>query len=149
MAGNKKPRKRRSVAPVPKADRPLPIVFAVAPELKRRLDTGAHSSLDALRLGAGVADDAHTVMHAALLALELRRHMKPDQTTDDVIADGLAAIRRVYARHEKTGKWGFTGDEFASLKEVLTLSDAMQGLCSRREMRDAAAAVAIKTKGIV
>ena len=45
----------------------------------------------------------------------------------------LAAIRSVKTRHEKTGRWGTTGEEFKIIGEALNLTDDMQMNTTRKQ----------------
>jgi len=48
----------------------------------------------------------------------------------------LAAIKSVKARHERTSKWGTTGEEFNVIGQALNLTDEMQLNTTRRQQED-------------
>lgn len=54
----------------------------------------------------------------------------------ELMEQSLKAIRSVKTRHEKTGRWGTTGNEFFKIGEALNLVDEMQKNTTRREQED-------------
>ncbi len=54
----------------------------------------------------------------------------------ELMEQSLKAIRSVKTRHEKTGRWGTTGDEFNIIGQALNLTDDMQINTTRRQQED-------------
>jgi hypothetical protein len=57
------------------------------------------------------------------------------------LEDGLAAIRGIKDRLERTGKYGASQPEFQAIGVALGLTDEMQKMATRKEQRDALRAV--------
>jgi hypothetical protein len=54
----------------------------------------------------------------------------------ELMEQSLAAIKSVKARHERTNKWGTTGEEFNVIGQALNLTDEMQLNTTRRQQED-------------
>jgi len=54
----------------------------------------------------------------------------------ELMEQSLAAIKSVKARHERTSKWGTTGEEFNVIGQALNLTDEMQLNTTRRQQED-------------
>ena len=50
-----------------------------------------------------------------------------------LMESSLAAIRSVNERHQRTGRWGTTGEEFNIIGQALNLTDEMQMATTRRQ----------------
>jgi len=51
----------------------------------------------------------------------------------ELMEQSLKAIRSVKTRHEKTGRWGTTGEEFNIIGQALVLTDDMQMNTTRKQ----------------
>jgi len=51
----------------------------------------------------------------------------------ELMEQSLAAIKSVKARHERTNKWGTSGEEFNVIGQALNLTDEMQLNTTRRQ----------------
>ena len=54
----------------------------------------------------------------------------------ELMEQSLAAIKSVKARHERTNKWGTSGEEFNVIGQALNLTDEMQLNTTRRQQED-------------
>ncbi len=54
----------------------------------------------------------------------------------ELMEQSLKAIRSVKDRHDRTGKWGTTGEEFNIIGQALNLTDDMQMNTTRRQQED-------------
>jgi hypothetical protein len=54
----------------------------------------------------------------------------------ELMEQSLAAIKSVKARHDRTSKWGTTGEEFNVIGQALNLTDEMQLNTTRRQQED-------------
>ncbi len=54
----------------------------------------------------------------------------------ELMKQSLKAIRSVKDRHDRTGKWGTTGEEFNIIGQALNLTDDMQMNTTRRQQED-------------
>ncbi len=54
----------------------------------------------------------------------------------ELMEQSLKAIRSVKDRHERTSKWGTTGEEFNIIGQALNLTDDMQMNTTRRQQED-------------
>lgn len=116
-------------------------------ETQTELQLGPRAALEMLELGKGCQAHAETVRDCVYLALELRRHMEPGGEMDEVIADGCAAIRRVYERMAAewilpTTPWNLAPGEVAALRDAIGLCEQLQAACSQAEVGQAALVVA-------
>jgi hypothetical protein len=109
----------------------LPPIFGLSKERKTDLRLPYHISLDAIRMGQGTVDDAHTIVSALLVGAELAKLFQDAQKP---IADAIDAIAAVKERGDKTGKWGVSGDQFQSISKALVMMDDMQDGARRREV---------------
>lgn len=91
---------------------------------------GPHLSLAACHEGAGDDEYALTLVHAIGMGLELRYVVCGGQDIDDVLADGMAALARLYAR----GEWKPDPGEYDAIREALTIADAIVELSTNREI---------------
>jgi hypothetical protein len=54
----------------------------------------------------------------------------------ELMEQSLKAIRSVKDRHDRTSKWGTTGEEFNIIGQALNLTDEMQMNTTRRQQED-------------
>ncbi len=131
MPGNKKPRKkmRRVWAGLPKTIR-----FGQREE--NLLMLVPHAELDKFR--DGTADEG--TWHTITMRLDWGAFMSIDHfdniEANDQIRDALDAMLSIKDRHERTGKYGVSGDEFFKIGEALNLTDEMQKQTTRREQEE-------------
>lgn len=128
--------KRRNKKYVPKCiPGSLPIVFSVAADTKRQLHITPHMCVEAFRLGNGDRDKAFTLVNAIDLGAVLVQKYVEDEPKK-VMQAGLSAVQSVINRGQG-GKWGCTGDELTAITAAVALSDQLQQMSTRREVRDA------------
>lgn len=142
MPTSKGPRKgkRKSGRPAPTR---IPVTLNMDHAMRESARTAYYLAVDALAAGRATTDDVHVIANAVQLAFVLREIVEDtDDAVTELMAGGLSAVRRVYGRHEATGKWGVSGDELGKIRDALGLADELLGVASRREVRDAARLVA-------
>ena len=135
MPKSKKPRK----AYKPKyVEGQLPITIRHTNASDTMLQMIPHSDLERLR--DGTADDyvANTLAFRLNWGYVMAGEYFDTPEARACTEAGLAAIRSVKERHERLGKWGCTGPEFAAMGQALNLTDEMQAQTTRRQQRDAA-----------
>lgn len=130
MAKNKKPTKK--YRPKPRV-LPATIRFDSDTELKLRLIP--HQNLASLRSG----EFEEHMWHAMAARMNLGNTLAYTYFDDakDAMDKGCLALRSVWDRHSRTGKWGATGEELGYLGDGLNLTDDMQVKCTRRELDSA------------
>lgn len=129
-------KRNRSYRPrVPQGWLTIPAPFRYDSKSETNLQLVPHSELDKFR--HGLADEVAW----NTLAFRLNwGYVLADEFSDEARAEmikGLDAIRSVKARHESTGKWGMTGEEFFAVGESLNLTDDMQAKTTRKEQLEA------------
>jgi hypothetical protein len=137
MAKNKKPTKKYK----PRyAKDTLPVVYRFSQGNETDLQLIPHTSLSKFKEGAADSRDWHTLASRVNLGNTLAyTHYEGEVKT--MMDRATQALGSVFKRHEKTGAWGCTGDEFNSMGDGLNLTDQMQKECTRRELQDAMAHV--------
>lgn len=130
MSKSKKPRK-----PYRPKDRPaLPIMFAMPKDAMTDLSLMPHACIMAIADGSAVEENIYTLANAlnmgGLLAERKNLALLP------IAVAGQEAVIRVIERFSRTGKIGFSGDDYQAIKAGVTLNDQLQQLCTRRELRD-------------
>lgn len=123
-----KPRKVRNIP-----DRPITIRFSQEVETDLMLEP----MLCAEKLRAGEADeeDWHTVMAKLNVARFLNReHFNEGEK---LIAEAQMAMRTIKAWGDQYNHWQADPKEFKAIAAALALSNEMQKMCTRRELRDA------------
>lgn len=117
----------------------LPINIRFSQKDEAQLQSKPHQMLRGFR--EGKADEGD--WHALTLRLNWGRVLSaahfPDSEPQAVA--GQDAIRAVWERHQRTGKWGVSQPEFEAIDWALAHVDGMQQMCTRRELRDALEAV--------
>ena len=135
MPKSKKPRKayRRKYV-----DGQLPVTIRHSHAGDTMLKMIPHSDLEKLR--DGTADDyaVNTLVFRLNWGYVMAGEYFDTPEARACTEAGLAAIRSIKERHERLGKWGCTGPEFAAMGEALNLTDQMQAQTTRRQQRDAA-----------
>lgn len=117
----------------------LPINIRFNSQDETQLQLVPQTLLECFR--TGTADESD--WHALALRLNWGRLLAEDHFPDAApdLAQAQDALRAVKDRHERMGKWGISQPEFAAIGNGLTVTDAMQRQCTRRELREALQAV--------
>lgn len=131
MANNKKPRKKYQ----PKIAAKLPVVYRFSPDAERDLQLAPHAALTNFKQGTVDDQDWHTIASRLNLGSTIAHQVFEGVEARLAMNDAVEALRSVWVRHEKTGKWGTTGEEYNTIAQGLSLTDEMQSKCTRREMR--------------
>jgi len=147
MAANKKPKKKYR----PPAQRILPINmrFDEATELKLQLIP--HQYLENLRTGKSEEPEWHALAARMNLGNTLAYTYFEDARVP--MDQACLALKGVWERFERTGRWGGSGEELTRIGDGLNLTDEMQLNCTRRELDYAmehvyqVAAVKVKAHG--
>jgi hypothetical protein len=140
MPKPKKPRKPYR----PRAVAALPMSFALPASSRVDLQLPPHMILDAFRTGTGDEPGWHTLAAALNIGAVLSRS-QPEEV-QSAISQALDAIVEVKQRGDETGRWGLSGDQYRIIGAALTLSNEIQDVSTRREIRDAIDIV-LKTAG--
>lgn len=95
-----------------------------------RLMIGELSAIESFRTGQAVDEDWHllTVM------TEISGFMAYDQKQTDVLKaarQAWKALGDMKERHERTGKWGCTGPELQTLRDIIEWHDAQRSVVTR------------------
>lgn len=132
MANSKKPRKRY----IPKLPG-IPVLFRFGQEDEQKLQMVPHAELLKLRNGLADAGTWHTIVCRLNIGMTIAHQGEQSDEAKQAMAESLQAMRDVWARHEKTAKWGASGDELKAIGDGLVLTDDLQKASTRRELRDA------------
>lgn len=132
MASNRKPRKKYRPDPL-RGKLPINIRFGADAEIKLQLIP--HQFLEQLRTGGF---EEH-MWHAMAARMNLGNTLAYTYFHDarEAMDAACRALKSVWERFERTGKWGATGEEFGQLGDGLNLTDDMQKQCTRRELDSA------------
>lgn len=117
----------------------LPINIRFNSQDETQLQLVPQTLLECFRAGTADESDWHTLALRLNWGRLLAEKHFPDAAQD--LASAQDALRAVKARHERSGKWGIAQPEFAAMGHGLTVTDAMQRQCTRRELREALQAV--------
>lgn len=130
MSKSKKPRK-----PYRPKDRPaLPITFAMPRGAMTDLSLMPHACIMAIVDGSAVEANIYTLANCLNMGGLLAE--RKDLALLPIAVAGQEAIIRVIERFSRTGKIGFSGDNYQAIKAGVTLNDELQSFCTRRELRD-------------
>lgn len=135
MPKSAKPRKKYRPK-VPPDFIQIPSVFRYAPKHETNLQLVPHAELEKFR--RGLADEYS--YNTLAFRLNWGYVMADDFAEPEaraVMESALAAVRSVKERHERLGKWGMAGDEFARVGDGLNLTDEMQKATTRKEQNQA------------
>lgn len=132
MSASKKPRKKY----IPKLPR-IPVIFGITQDASRDLQLVPHAEL--LKLRNGLADEPtwHTLVCRLNVGMTIAHQGKQNDEVKKTMAESLQAMRDVWVRHEKTSKWGASGEELKAIGDGLVLTDDLQNVSTRRELREA------------
>lgn len=132
MANSKKPRKKYK--PKSKA---LPLTIRFKNESEYKLQVTAHAALTNIKEGSGGQDDWHNLAWRVDWGAKLAWiKEQPDEVKSDFMA-AKSAVEAIEARFFESSEWGCNEEEAAAISTALTLTDTMQLLLTRRELRDA------------
>lgn len=90
----------------------------------RDLALGYHSALAAFRNGTATGHEANTLAAAGNLTVLLAEGGLGGDEHMGIAKEGQAAVVNAMARHDRTGRWGFTGQEMQAVALLLELHDA-------------------------
>lgn len=130
MPVSKKPRRKHRPAPY---RLPTTIRYSAADETQLQLVP--HIALDLFRSGRATEGDWHTLACRVSWGSVLASWHHPEAV--DVAQAGVVAMRSAFARHGRTQRWGFSGEELTSVGAALVLVDDMQHAHTRRELVEA------------
>ena len=139
MPGNTKRRK---------PGRPAREIGKLPVTLRQRFDSDTHlklvplEHLDKILRGDGDNEAFCTLAYRLLVGEGLARaHFDHQPEAMTTMNDAKRALHAVGTRYHKTGRVGFTGDEYRALSPAINLIDDMQNLTTRRQQREAYRAV--------
>lgn len=118
--------------PAPKA-KPITIRFSAREEMA--LQMVPHQILESFRGGTATEPDWHGLALRLNLGRMLAEWHFPDHLDQAQCAQ--VALQRIKERAALTGEWATEPLEFQDIGVVLNLTDAMQKLCTHRELREA------------
>lgn len=133
MAKNKKPAKKYVRRFVPA----VPMHFRFSKENDMKLKLIPHQFLEKFRDGTAVESDWHALASRLNLGNTLAYTHFEGQEEKTAMDSALLALRSVWDRHTRLGKWGVSGEEFGQIGLGLTLTDDMQDQCTRIELDSA------------
>lgn len=113
----------------------IPIVFRHSNKADMLLQMIPQDELEKLRTGEADWYTINTLAYRLNFGYVMAGEIFDSPDALKIMEDGLAAIRSVKARHEKTGKCGATGEEFFAMGEALNMTDSMQKSSTRREQQ--------------
>lgn len=125
MPNSKKPRKKSTSKP-----RSIPITIRHSEEAETALQLAPHAELMKFREGIGDEQGWHTLV--ARLNVGLVAAWQNNKPSDD-IKQGLDAMLKIQERHQRTGKWGVSGNDLAEIGEALVQTDNLQLSLTRKQ----------------
>lgn len=114
----------------------MPIVYGIDNETKTELAVAPLISINMFTSGNGSEEHAYTIINTILIGYHLAR----DEAELQLFVMGSDAMKHVLSRGTE-GKWGFSGDDLKDITAAATLSDELQALATRRELRGAVQSV--------
>lgn len=131
MAGNRKPRKAHKPKP-----HGIPMTIRHDAEAEMELQINPHLELLKLREGYGEEASWHTLTCRLNIGCTLAHQNKlRDAYLEIQVA--LQAMREIWARFERTAKFGVSGDELKAIGGSLVLTDDLQKTMTRRQLATA------------
>lgn len=124
-----------------------PVVFGVARSDSIDLQAQPHAALDRCLGGLGDSQDIATLATRVNWAQALSGFHEPDHSFEslDAAVDSVASMIK---RLNQTGKVGLSGDERRAIGNALNVADFLQGISTRRQLRDALLSVERSLHGI-
>jgi hypothetical protein len=119
---------------VPQIMPSLPICFALPKDAKTELALMPHACIAAVVDGSACEANLYTLANCLNMGGVIADRNHPESLPEAIA--GQEAIIRVIERFGKTGKIGFSGEDYQAIKAGVTLCDALQAAVTRRELRD-------------
>jgi hypothetical protein len=129
MPSNKKPRKKQARRPLI-----LPMTIRHSAEADTELQLAPHAELMKLREGYGDEGSWHTLVCRLNVGLTVAWQNNLD---NNVMRKGLDAMINVRERHNKSGKWGLSGDDLREVGDALIATDNLQLSLTRKQLNKA------------
>jgi hypothetical protein len=114
----------------------LPKIFRHDKESEIALQLVPHQELEKFKTGEADEYTWNTVCFRLNWGYVMSGDHFDSVEARELMEKSLAAIKSVKARHERTGKWGTTGEEFNIIGQALVLTDDMQLNTTRRQQDD-------------
>ena len=94
------------------------------------MDTGEVSALESLRTGAAVEEEVHllSVMTAISAVIAYKVGMLEPRL---MAQKAFQALDSIEERHKRTGRWGASGEELTTLREMYQYHDAQRAMVAR------------------
>jgi hypothetical protein len=104
----------------------------------QRVDLGVavHTSIERIRLGEGIELDWHTLAAAVNVSLVLCERGVGGEYLDDV-KRAQDALIEIHQRHQRTGRWAFSGGAYIALARAVELHEAQLAAITRDGARAA------------
>lgn len=117
----------------------LPINIRFSASVETKLQLIPHDALANFKTGHQSESDWHTLAARCNLGSTLARdHFSAATEPLNAAIDALASA---WARFQRLGQMGMTGDEYNAISTALVITDDMQLQCTRRELDAAMQAV--------
>jgi hypothetical protein len=113
--------------------RALPKIFRHDKESEVALQLIPHQELEKFKTGEADEYTWNTVCFRLNWGYVMSGDHFDSVEARELMEQSLAAIKSVKDRHERTGKWGTTGEEFNIIGQALNLTDDMQLNTTRRQ----------------
>lgn len=123
-------RKRSKYRPKPAV---LPKMFRHSKEADIDLQLVPHQELEKFKTGEADEYTWNTVCFRLNWGYVMSGDHFDSVEARELMEQSLKAIRSVKTRHEKTGRWGTTGEEFNIIGQALVLTDDMQMNTTRKQ----------------
>ena len=123
-------RKRSKYRPKPAV---LPKMFRHSKEADINLQLVPHQELEKFKTGEADECTWNTVCFRLNWGYVMSGDHFDSVEARELMEQSLKAIRSVKTRHEKTGRWGTTGEEFNIIGQALNLTDEMQMNTTRKQ----------------
>lgn len=124
-------RKRSKYRPKPVAV--LPKMFRHSKNADITLQLVPHQELEKFKTGEADEFTWNTVCFRLNWGYVMSGDHFDSVEARELMEQSLKAIRSVKTRHESTGKWGTTGNEFNIIGQALNLTDEMQMNTTRKQ----------------
>lgn len=124
-------KKRSKYRPKPVAV--LPRIFRHSKEADIDLQLVPHQELEKFKTGEADEYTWNTVCFRLNWGYVMSGDHFDSIEARELMESSLAAIKSVKTRHEKTGRWGTTGEEFNIIGQALNLTDDMQINTTRKQ----------------
>lgn len=135
MPTSKKPRKKYTgkYRLIPGA---TPVVFGTKAGDDSILKLTPHVELDRFRDGTADGAAYNTLAERVGWGYVMAGEVFDNPDAREVTVKGLNAIRSIFDRKQRTGKYGITQEEYTLIGDALNMTDELQSNSTRREQRD-------------